>query len=61
MIKFLFVLDNFLEDPSIIHFCDVGIIKDYPHPHHPLHRKTEISPIDMDICNYRTHKIGYLN
>ena len=32
MIRFLFVLGNFLEDPSVNHFCDVGIlIKDYPH------------------------------
>ena len=31
MIRFLFVLGNFLEDPSVNHFCDVGIlIKDYP-------------------------------
>ena len=32
MIRFLVVLNNFLEDPSVNHFCDVGIlIKDYPH------------------------------
>ena len=32
MIRLLFVLGNFLEDPSVNHFCDVGIlIKDYPH------------------------------
>ena len=31
IIAFLFVLGNFLEDPSVNHFCDVGIlIKDYP-------------------------------
>ena len=30
MIRFLFVLGNFLEDPSVKQFCDVGIlIKDY--------------------------------
>ena len=32
MIRLLFVLGNFIEDPSIDHVCDVGIlIKDYPH------------------------------
>ena len=32
MIRFLFVLDNFLEEPSVNHVCDVGIlIKGYPH------------------------------
>ena len=32
MTRFLFVLGNFVEDPSVNHFCDVGIlIKDYPH------------------------------
>ena len=31
IIRFLFVLGNFLVDPSVNHFCDVGIlIKDYP-------------------------------
>ena len=30
MIRFLFVLGNFLVGPSVNHFCDVGIfIKDY--------------------------------
>ena len=30
IISFLFVLGIFLEDPSVSHFCDVGIlIKDY--------------------------------
>ena len=40
MIRFLFVLGNFLEDPSANHFCHVDIvIKDYPH--HFSHRQSE--------------------
>ena len=34
MIRFLFVLGNFLEGPSLNHFCDIGtcnLIKDSPH------------------------------
>ena len=42
MIRFLFVLSNFLEDPSVNHFCDVGIlIKDYPYQQWKLEKQWE--------------------
>ena len=45
MIRFLFVLGNFLEGPSVNHFCDIGIlIKDYTHNVmllKPNHRKAD--------------------
>ena len=31
MIRFLFVLGNFLEDPSVNHSCDVGILLKLTH------------------------------
>ena len=44
IIRFLLVLGNFLEDPSVNHFCDVGfLIKDCPQ------RRLNLQPLEPEV------------